>query len=195
MSDTPLSELIEIFKNDFDENLYYDSEGNVIPFVDSNGNNIRPLNNDPEKYPFKPDLPDLPTRFLKTFTKSDLTKLVIPVNDLLENKIINEVNEIKYSVLKANNLGQKSYEHLYFVEHHTDTSFPDYFIEILDKLIDIFPESNIEYTLLKDSYKATAVNSNKNIHKTDYNSKKTENINQKDNGKYSVTNTIKISWT
>jgi hypothetical protein len=156
-----------------------------------------PLKNNPEKYPFKPVIPAVPTRFLKeNITQSDLTTLRTQnSNNTSANKISNEVNEIKYRVLYANNLGQKNYEHQYFVESDS-TSVDDYFIEILDNLIDIFPNSTIEYTLLKDGHKAIAT-SNKSIHTDDYNNKKSANITitQKDNIKYSVTNTIKISWT
>lgn len=163
------------------------------------------LNNNPEKYPYRPPYknqdPPLPkpTRFLKTFTNYDLSELRLNPNSEKELKINNEVNEIKYRVLKTNSLGQKKYEHLYFVEHDTNTvsSFPDYFTDILDKLIDVFPEATFEYTLLilKDRHNKTVINTDKTIHNNDYNSKKSENITQKDNGKYSISNTIKISWS
>ena len=186
------------FDKDFDTTPYYYINGDLVQFFDSNGNIIYPLKNDPEKYPYRPILPDLPTRFPKdNITQQNLSELRPTPNNNSEKelKIINEVNEIKYSVLKANNLGHKNYEHMYFVEHHTDTSFPDYFTDILDKLIDIFPEATITYTLLKDGYNATAVNSNKSIHQYDYSSKKSGNISEKVNEKYSISNIIRISWS
>ena len=192
MSDLP-------FDQDYDTTEYFDSNGILVQFVDIDNKRIHPLKNDPTKYPYAPVVPKQPTRF----PKDDITQIILDAlhasyipNSEKELKINNEVNAIKYRVLKANNLGQNSYEHLYFVEHDTNTaSFPDYFTDILDKLIDIFPEATITYTLLKDGYNATAVNSNKNIHKTDYDNKKSGNISEKVNEKYSISNIIRISWS
>jgi hypothetical protein len=201
MSVPSLSELIENFKTDYDTQEYKDSEGNPVEFYDSEGTRIYPLKNDPAKYPFQPVIFNDPPSFPKeNITQANLTDLRVSHNNNNPNfeinlKITNEVNEIKYRILYANNLGQKNYEHLYFVEHDTDSQFPDYFTEILDKLISVFPDVTLEYTLLKDGHNKTVTNTNTNIHKNDYNSKKSGNITRKENGKYSISNIIKISWS
>lgn len=187
------------FDKDFDATNYYDSNSNLVQFFDNNNNRIYPLKNDPAKYPFKPIVPQVPIRFPKDdITQSKLTALRSNPNPISEKelKIINEVNEIKYRVLKVNNLGQKLYEHMYFVEHDTNISFPDYFTDILDKLIVIFSQATFHYTLLNTNYTKESYNLNKDINKNDYiNNRKSGNMMLKDNGKYSINNIIKIVWT
>jgi hypothetical protein len=190
-----LSVHIENFKNDYDTTVYRDSNNNVIQFNDSNGTSIMPLINNPSNYPFKPvELNDPPSFPKENITQANLNDLRMTYNHYIraaQLKTNNEVNEIKYRVLYANNLGQKNYEHLYFVEHDTDSELPDFFPEILDKLIVIFPDATFEY-ILKDGIIQTV----DKINKTYYSSYvPSTNIILKENGKYAISNIIKISWS
>jgi hypothetical protein len=90
-------------------------------------------------------LPPMPTRFPKKITSEDISKLTNPYLKTRENRVNNEVNEIKYRVLQAINLGGTSYEHPYYFE--SDSSNTDYFTDILDNLTNIFPDATIKYII------------------------------------------------
>lgn len=85
------------------------------------------------------------TNMPKQFFKSTLSELYTNNSSLLKNRLSNKaVNDIKYSVLQENNLGKKNYEYTYtYVNNPSD----EYFEDILTKLQDVFPDSEISYTV------------------------------------------------
>jgi hypothetical protein len=124
-----------------------------------------------------------------TFNKSDLNTIHRNNSSLLKNRLIDkEANNIKYQVLQQNNLGHKTYVHSYTFSYN-ELLVDDYFADILNKLIIIFPDSTIEYTTNINSSHETKIYNNSSMTSS---STRPKYIN---NGNHDVNNTITIDWS
>jgi hypothetical protein len=131
----------------------------------------------------------MPDKIPTIFRKDDL-KLISENNSAsLKNRFIDkEVNKIKYQVLQQNNLGHKFYTHGYNY-NFDEILINDYFADILNKLIIIFPDSEIKYTTDVTSSSDTKIYHNSLM--TSNSSRPTYNNNEKKN----ANNTITIDWS
>ncbi len=72
-------------------------------------------------------------------------------SSLLKNRNANKaVNDIKYGVLQENNLGNKIFVYEYFFDcDNNSIEHDEYFSDILEKLVRVFTDLTITYTLKK----------------------------------------------
>lgn len=128
---------------------------------------------------------NIPTSLYKNNLKDLYTQNI----NLTKNRTVEkEVNNIKYQVLHQNNLGHKTYDHIY--EYTYDIiGIDDYFSELLNRLVIAFPDSEITYT-------TTDVTNGTTSTKTTFNN---SSINQRptyaNNGNKQMKNVITIDWT
>jgi hypothetical protein len=91
-----------------------------------------------------------------TFNHSYLSELRVTRNNALtKRKLTSEFVNIKNKVLTANNSGQTTINYIY--NYISDSSVNDYFVSLLTKLADFFPDSKITYILNTNTDMTTAI--------------------------------------
>jgi hypothetical protein len=125
-----------------------------------------------------------------TFKKVDLRNLHDTNSVSLKNRFIDkEVNKIKYKVLEQNNLGYKNYVYEYQYVFDGVVSNNDYFNDLLNKLVVVFPDSVIKYTTDISSSSDIKIYNNSSM--TSSSSRPTYSNHEKKN----ANNTITIDWS
>lgn len=124
------------------------------------------------------------------FNKVDLRNLHNTNSVSLKNRFIDkEVNKIKYKVLEQNNLGYKNYVYEYQYVFDDVVSNNDYFNDLLNRLVAVFPDSVIKYTT--DISTPSDIKIYNNSSMTSSSSRPTYSNPEKRN----ANNTITIDWS
>lgn len=118
-----------------------------------------------------------------SFKKDDLKVLSKISRDSNKLRLIDkELNAIKLLVLQQNNLGFTKYNYIYNYDSSNLVMYSDdYFNDVLQSLIDMFPDSIISYTTSISELSTSIMYDIKTTYKNDTNQP--------------VTNTIIIDWS
>ncbi len=88
------------------------------------------------------------TTIPEKISKNTLKELFDNHANLYKNRMANKaINDIKYGVLQENNLNKKIYHYRYILRSDESSLNDDYFSNILDKLLYVFENMIIKYTI------------------------------------------------